>query len=427
MKAKEVQPQKFKICAEKRLTELLRQQEAKLEAQIDQESDDYISNVDEEAYVKYLVDEYSLDTPYLDFDNISASTGKKLVPAEQFPYGQFNVRKGHSYQKGVVIFHIPCNGDVNLLPYYSDNFIVDNGPLGYIQDECLCFEIIDFYDDLTRVKQLSQPVISNIKTLASKLIREIKNYNYSLDWEVRRKIEERKNKIKNIVQVLGVPIRKRENLPASYAIPTHRSRKPISLKPQAAVQGGKIEYSLDDVLYLDILQVINDYGKVFEQYPSTYKDKREEELRDHFLLNLQPRYKGAASGETFNKTGKTDILIRYENTTVFIAECKFWHGRKGYIETINQLLRYLIWRNSKAAVVLFVRNKDFSTVLQEVKAATPAHPNFIRFVNEQDETWINYIFHINDNPNREIKLAVLLFHIPSLGKDLPEVSDAPSV
>ncbi|HEU0144988.1 MAG TPA: hypothetical protein VFQ47_09405 [Nitrososphaera sp.] len=166
----------------------------------------------------------------------------------------------------------------------------------------------------------------------------------------------------------------------------------------------------------------NDYGKVFEQYPSTYKDKREEELRDHFLLNLQPRYKGAATGETFNKIGKTDILIRYENATVFIAECKFWRRRKGYIDTINQLLGYLIWRNSKAAVVLFVRNKDFSSVLQEVKAATPTHPNFIRFVNEQDETWLNYIFHINDNPNREVKLAVLLFHIPSIGKDLPELS-----
>ncbi|HEU0144987.1 MAG TPA: hypothetical protein VFQ47_09400 [Nitrososphaera sp.] len=256
MKAKETSPKRFKICAEKRLTEYLRQQEDKLEAQIDQESDDYINDVDEEAYVKYLVNEYSLDTPYLDFDNMSASTGKKLVPAEQFPYGQFHVRRGESYPKEVVIFHIPCNGDVNLLPYYSDNFVVDNGPLGYIQDECLCFEIIDFYDDLARIKQFSQSVINNIKTLGSKLIREIENYNYNLDWNIRRKIEERKNKIKNIVQVLGVPIRKRENLPASYAIPTPLSRKSISLKPQASGQGGKIEYSLDDALYLDILQVI---------------------------------------------------------------------------------------------------------------------------------------------------------------------------
>lgn len=163
--------------------------------------------------------------------------------------------------------------------------------------------------------------------------------------------------------------------------------------------------------------MINDYGKVFEQYPSTYKDKREEELRDHFLLNLQPRYEGAATGETFNKAGKTDILITHQRTPVFIAECKFWVGSKGYLAALDQLLSYLTWRNSKAAVVLFVRNKDFSSVLDEVKVATPTHSNFIRLVDQHDEAWINYIFHVNDNPTREVKLAVLLFHIPSMAKE----------
>lgn len=187
------------------------------------------------------------------------------------------------------------------------------------------------------------------------------------------------------------------------------------MKPQVVSEGDKIEYALDDAIYYEILQVIHDYGKVFEQYPSTYGGKKEEELRDHFLLVLQPRYNWMAAGEAFNKVGKTDILIRYEKTTIFIAECKFWRGCKNFLDTINQLLNYLIWRNSKAAVILFVRNKDFSSVLDTVKRTTPNHPNFIKFVNEKDETWLNYIFHINGNSNREVKLAILLFPIPSSG------------
>ncbi|MEJ7578320.1 MAG: hypothetical protein WKF74_15095 [Pyrinomonadaceae bacterium] len=423
MTANKHSPKYFKICAEKRLNEFLHQQDVKLEAQIDQESDDYINNVDEASYIKYLSDRYSLDTPYLDFDKREVSSGRKNVPAEDFPYGQFNVRSGRSYLMGVVTFHIPCSGDVNLLPYYSDNFLVHNGPIGYTEDNHLCFEITDFYDDLERVKLSSHSVINNIGTLSSGLIREIEEYNYGLERKIKRFIEERKKKISSIVQVLGVPIKKRENLSSSYAVPTPESRKFVSLKPQVVDHGNKIEYSLGDTIYFDILQVINDYGKVFEQYPSTYSGKQEEELRNHFLLILQPKYKGAATGETFNKSGKTDILIKHENTTVFIAECKFWRGQKSYIDTVNQLLGYLIWRNSKAAIVLFVKNKDFSSVLYAVKEATPTHPNFIRFVNEQDESWLNYVFHINDNPDREVRLAVLLFHIPPVGESISEVDE----
>lgn len=35
------------------------------------------------------------------------------------------------------------------------------------------------------------------------------------------------------------------------------------------------------------------------------------------------------------------------------------------------------------------------------------------FVDEKDETWINYRFHLVDDPEREVRLAVLLFHTPA--------------
>lgn len=414
---KENRPKMFKICADKRLNEYLRQQDNRLAAQIENETDDYINNVDEASYIKYLVDEYKLDTPYLDFDNKSASTGQTLVPSEHLQsYGHFNVRRGQSYPRGTIIYHVPCSGDVSLLQYYTDNYVVERGPVGFVEDGCLCFEIIDIFDDLARVKNLAEGDIKSIRVLSSKLIGEVENYNYGLEWKIKHLLENRKQKINNIIQVLGVPIRKRENLSSSYSLPTPYSRNNISLKPQVTKQGGNIEYTLDEAMYLEILRVIHDYGRIFEQYPSTYGGKKEEELRDHFLLVLQPRYNWMAAGEAFNKVGKTDILIRYEQTTIFIAECKFWRGKKGYIDTINQLLSYLSWRNSKAAVVLFVRNNDFSSVLAAVKKATPTHPNYINFLNEQEDTWLNYIFHINDNPSREVKLAVLLFPIPAMGK-----------
>ena len=180
--------------------------------------------------------------------------------------------------------------------------------------------------------------------------------------------------------------------------------------------GYKPEPTLPDSVYEDILQTIHDVGKTFERLPSTYSDKDEEALRDHLLLYLEPRFEGSATGETFNSTGKTDILIRHENSNAFIAECKFWTGQKGYLETITQLLGYLTWRDSKSAVVVFVRNKDLSSILQTAQEVTPNHSNYLGFVDKKHDTWFNYRLHINGDPNREVKLGVLFFHIPEQEK-----------
>ena len=97
---------------------------------------------------------------------------------------------------------------------------------------------------------------------------------------------------------------------------------------------------------------------------------------------------------------------------IFIAECKFWSGEKGYLKTISQLLNYLTWRDTKASVVMFVRQKDFTTILEKVETSTNQHENYLGFVNKSDENWFNYRFHINGDKNRELKLAVQLYHLP---------------
>ena len=79
---------------------------------------------------------------------------------------------------------------------------------------------------------------------------------------------------------------------------------------------------MDEAIYREILQTIHETGKVFERLPRTYADKDEEALRDHLILELEPRFAYSTTGETFNKQGKTDILIRHEKSNLFVAECK---------------------------------------------------------------------------------------------------------
>lgn len=58
--------------------------------------------------------------------------------------------------------------------------------------------------------------------------------------------------------------------------------------------------------------------------------------------------------------GKSDILIRDGDRSVFVAECKIWRGSKSLSNAIDQLLGYATWRDTKTAILVFNRNKELS-------------------------------------------------------------------
>jgi hypothetical protein len=150
-----------------------------------------------------------------------------------------------------------------------------------------------------------------------------------------------------------------------------------------------------------------------ERSPAAFASMDEEALRTHFLVQLNGHYEGQATGETFNYEGKTDILIRADGKNIFIAECKFWGGPKKLTETLDQLLGYSSWRDTKVAVLVFNRNKDFSKVLESVQSTIVAHSNCKRVVGAQSETSFRYVFSHRDDANREMTLSVLAFNVPS--------------
>ncbi|WP_373753557.1 hypothetical protein [Neisseria weixii] len=163
-------------------------------------------------------------------------------------------------------------------------------------------------------------------------------------------------------------------------------------------------------VYFNILNAINNMGKRFESLPSAYRGKNEESLRDDILVGLSSIAELSTFGEVFNKTGKTDILAQKNGNIEFIGECKFWHGKQGFIDTIEQLMQYLTWRNTKTAVIIFVRNKDITSVLNTAKEAIQQHPGYIRLLQQNDETWLSYEFQRN---GIIIEMAMMIYHIPN--------------
>ncbi len=157
--------------------------------------------------------------------------------------------------------------------------------------------------------------------------------------------------------------------------------------------------------YEYILNVAQNMAIMLERSPSTFGKLGEEEVRDHFLVQLNGHFEGQATAETFNHHGKTDMIIKYKDRNVFITECKFWNGAKVFSDTIDQLLGYTSWRDTKTAIFLFNKNKDTSKVLKQIHELVKAHPNYKReSPGRLDETRFRFILHQPGDTNREIYL-----------------------
>jgi hypothetical protein len=151
---------------------------------------------------------------------------------------------------------------------------------------------------------------------------------------------------------------------------------------------------------------------VIERNPTAFQNLTEEEIRFHFLVSLNAIYQGNATAETFSYQGKTDIQIRHQGKPIFTAECKFWSGQKALSETLDQLLGYVTWRDTKTAILIFNKNKNFSQVLEQIQPVLTSHLRFVRFEGKKSETEYRFVIsHPNDSA-RHIIVTILAFDIP---------------
>jgi hypothetical protein len=264
------------------------------------------------------------------------------------------------------------------------------------------------------VKQDFDRRLNEIKKWIGWITNDVNQFNEQLSTLVEQEIKTRRAKLlrdSGIVAELGFPLKHRENAPTTYAVP--EVKRKLIPKPEATTEPFKPEPTLTMEDYDHILSVIYNMALVMERSPRAFQSMKEEDIRQHFLVQLNGQYEGQATGETFNYEGKTDILIRNHGRNIFIAECKFWNGAEALLKTIDQILNYLSWRDTKTAILLFNRNKNFTDVLAQIPNITKKHPNFKIQLEYGRETGFRFVFHQKDDKNRDLLLTILAFDVPS--------------
>lgn len=392
-----------------------RHQRQQMVAEIEKVDPDRLLNTSVDDLALYFSEKYKIDVPVLDEENLVVDQREKQIDVSRDPNRYITDRSRPFYITGSEIeVEIPFTGEAEAFKIQPNPYTL-SPPRASVRGNLLTFTIVGTNLEATQVRGKIERTVREVQSYLTNLRGNVAGLNGQLQGEARTAIEARRNKLlanRNTVASLGFKMKERQNAPKTYVPPEVR-RKISPVMPPASSAPYKPEPALGQNDYEHILGVMQGMTQVMELSPSAFHDVDEEALRSHFLVQLNGHYQGQATGETFNYEGKTDILIRSEGRNIFIAECKFWSGPKKLAETIDQLLGYSSWRDTKTAVVVFNRNRDFSKVLAAIPDAVRAHPQYKKDLPGSTETVFGYLFANRDDRNRELYLTVMAFDVPT--------------
>lgn len=389
----------------------IRQREERLKNDIESRGKKYILGVDENEFKDYLIDQYLLEPLTISPENLPVSppqVSKDWVDdrffEERYQVEKYTFTIEYKFSGSAELFWVRPN------PYTMTSYeiTVDR------QQNIVSYSFPVRKMDAEEFKRKNEEVKRDAFTNVGNINTFIQGWNNQLPEKVNSYFQAQKSKYKQENDFFtAINVKVNEDTTSVFTAPTVKKK----VIPQPIVSPKKefaSEPTMSREMYDDVLKVIYDSGKNMEKKPALYQGKDEEGLRDQFLFVLETRYEGTtATGETFNRSGKTDIILKYANdgSNLFVAECKFWHGVSEFSKAISQLFdRYLTWRDSKVAVIMFVTNKDFSSVIEGIKSETVKHPYFIKEAGERGESSFSYIFRLPQDEKKPVNLEVMAFH-----------------
>lgn len=369
-----------------------------------------ILNTEPEALVHFYVDKYRVDVPVLDVENISASEHERQVQVWDHWDNVMRDVPGVAFD-----IQVPFTGDASIFRIRPNQY--DSGPPYAEVDEragVLKFSVQDRALTAEKVKASIDETVGSIQ----KYLGWHRSFWGGFDQQVAAKAREHINRrrerllqqksVSSGLAGMGIKLREKPGDTRTYAAPAIKQKLQPQMPPMKAAVAP--DPTLDRGQYEMILGLVRGAGRSIEQSSSRTRNLDEEALRDMLLVPLNAHF-GSATGESFNATGKTDILIRHEGGNLFVAECKFWHGEKQFLETIDQLLGYLTWRDTKTAVVMFNRNKGFSGVVEQIASLPKAHAQYVSGPKKLDDTSFEFTLSLPNDKDRHVTMTVMAFDL----------------
>ncbi len=376
--------------------------------------EEHLRQVDQEAWAAALARRYAVEPPALHREDWHQDpVSETQVDVSQDQGRAISDRSRPFYRQGFrARVHVPFSGERDVF-FLRPNQFTFNRPRAAVGGDAVVIDVVYLPDREVDIRARVEEVLGGLEQWLGFGRPQIEEHNGRLHGQALAAIHERRARLEEAarrVKESGIPVRAPDDVRMSIAEVIVRRPNPLP----ARAAGGRpmpLEPSLGDEVYADVLAIIRQTARDMERRPAAYAGLGEEELRHHLLTPLNVSYRGQATAEAFNQRGKTDILLRHEGQNLFIGECKFWSGAKGFLATIDQLFGYAAWRDTKLAVVMFVREKDLSAVVEKARKALATHPNFKAEGVAADETELRARMSWPGDEARLVDLNVFLVHI----------------
>jgi len=374
---------------------------ASVQGNLSRRGDRYLAGVDVQRLVEYYYSKYKLP------EIVLVDSGKPKV----IPDDPSSTRNALDSVPVTIRFDIEKEDKIELVlnlentqPKESEIHSDENG----------------FYIRTNLVPQNAKEIVEKYEQMISQLVihknTEVRRGNEVFREQLVNLITERKSKLKIQTDMIGqlsqiIPIVQRIK-PFSPVVPLTKKKQIVINPPQPRI-------SVDPKIDPDILEAIIDVlirgGKTFETAPETFAKLNEEDLRNILISFLNGNFELHAVAEAFNKLGKSDISLRYSGNNLFVAECKFWGGADLYDDAIDQLFKYLTWRENIGVLIAFVRERDFTSIIRKSKEATSSHTTFMAdSLREKAASYFvtRHIFPEDKEKNIEIHHLLFTIHSP---------------
>lgn len=310
--------------------------------------------------------------------------------------------------------HVPFTGDKAVFELRPSTFTTFNPPVGKASDQDLVFTLEYPHDTTPDIDTEVNSLIGKVENWLTYARNDIEEFNKTLETTARGAIAARRARIEardSHLAASAIPVRRKAS--EKTYIPDSIIRRPAPLsRVRKDVPQITMEPILPEQVFEHILSVIRMQAAEMERAPKTYASLDEEARRDLFLATLNTHYEGRGSAEAFNKGGKTDILIRYESKNLLVCECKFWTGSKAFVDAIDQLFRYTAWRDTKLAMIIFVREKGLTEIVAKAKEALAGHAQFAQLGTPASESELRATVTLPGDDQRTADLNIFFVHTP---------------
>jgi hypothetical protein len=270
-------------------------------------SSDVILSKTVDEWVNELAEKYRIQVPTIDPNNCYTTDHEGQVPMYQLPNPNFGDTSPMVPGK-FFMFHIPYVGDETMF-YDRPMFTSMQNQSARTTNTEIVFTFAGASLTTKDIDNKSDAAIKFVQDQLDQLRNDVRDFNQQLPHLLRPKIEARRQiaeKDTTIATSLKYAIRRRPNAPDTYKVPVIRRK--ISAPPAPSKTPGA-DPALDEDHYRHILSVIEGMTAVIERSPAAFKEMGEEDIRFHYLLQLNAQYDGMALGEAF-KSGRDALKFR---------------------------------------------------------------------------------------------------------------------